>query len=90
MPFPRFGKHRVAKEPMVTIDDPRFVGWETVSRFEDQDTAVAWRDQLRAMGVDANCVSDHALDRFDRGEIYLVVPQSQWSRANEIVDNIDG
>jgi len=30
---------------------------------------VAWRDQLRSMGVDASCVADHPLDRFGRGDI---------------------
>jgi hypothetical protein len=39
--------------------------------------------------VDAVATSDHPLDRFGRGDIYLVVPPDQWSRANEIVDNID-
>jgi hypothetical protein len=29
------------------------------------------------------------LDQFGRGDIYLVVPPDQWSRANEIVENID-
>jgi hypothetical protein len=82
-------KGRVSKEPPVAVDDPRFAGWETVSSFEDQDTAVAWRDQLRRFGVDASCVADHPLDRFGRGDIYLVVPESQWSRANEIVENLD-
>jgi hypothetical protein len=52
-------------------------------------TAIAWRDQLRALGVDANCVADHPLDQFGRGDIYLVVPPDQWSRANEIVENLD-
>ncbi len=89
MPLPRFGKARVAKEPAVAIDDPRFAGWETVSRFEDRDSAVAWRDQLRELGIDASCVSDYPLDRFGRGDIYLVVPKPQWSRANEIIENID-
>jgi hypothetical protein len=78
-----------AKEPAVAIGDPRFDGWETVETFEDQDTAVAWRDQLRALGVDAGCVADHPLDRHGRGDIYLVVPPDQWSRANEIVENLD-
>jgi hypothetical protein len=89
MPFRPFRKDRVAKEPAVTVADPRFAGWETVSSFEDQNTAVAWRDQLRGFGLDASCVADHPLDRFGRGDIYLVVPESQWSRANEIIENLD-
>lgn len=73
----------------MSVGDPRLDGWETVSTFEDQKTALAWRDQLRAMDIDASCVADHALDRFGRGDIYLVVPPEQWSRASEIVDNLD-
>jgi hypothetical protein len=80
---------RVAKDSPVTIDDPRFDGWETVGAFEDQSTAVAWRDQLRAFGLDAGCVADHPLDRHGRGDIYLVVAPGQWSRANEILENLD-
>lgn len=89
MRTPRFLRGRAAGEPPVAIGDPRFEGWETVSQFEDQATALAWRDQLRAMGVDASCVADHPLDRFGRGDIYLVVPPDQWSRANEIAENLD-
>jgi hypothetical protein len=89
MAGPRFRKRRAAKEDKVSIGDPRFDGWETVSVFEDQATAVAWRDQLRAMGLDASCIADHPLDQFGRGDIYLVVPPDQWSRANEIIDNLD-
>lgn len=77
------------KDPPVAIEDARFDGWETVSTFEDQSTAVAWRDQLRTLGVDAACVADHPLDRHGRGDIYLVVAPGQWSRANEILDNLD-
>lgn len=76
------------KDPPVAVDDPRFEGWETVSTFEDQTTAVAWRDELRALGVDAACVADHPLDRHGRGDIYLVVAPSQWSRANEFLENL--
>ncbi len=79
----------VAKDPPVAIDDPRFDGWETVATFADQGTAVAWRDQLRALRVDAGCVADHPLDRHGRGDIYLVVAPGQWSRANEILENLD-
>jgi hypothetical protein len=77
------------KEAPVAVDDPRLDGWETVSTFEDQDTAVAWRDQLRALGVDAACAADHPPDRRGRGDIYLVVAPGQWSRANEILDNLE-
>jgi hypothetical protein len=78
-----------AKDPPVLVDDPRLEGWETVSTFEDQRTAVAWRDQLRALGVDAACTADHPLDRFGRGDIYLVVAPGQWSRANEVLENLE-
>lgn len=71
------------------IGDPRVEGWEVVSTFEDQATAVAWRDQLRLMGIDASCVADHPLDRSGRGDVYVVVPPDQWSRATEIVDNLE-
>lgn len=91
MPISRFlkGRRRVAKEQAVSIGDPRLAAWETVSVFEERDTALAWRDQLRAMGIDASCVADRPLDRFGRGDVYLVVPPDQWSRANEIVENLD-
>jgi hypothetical protein len=89
VPIPRFLRGRTASEETVSIGDPRFEDWETVSVFADQATAIAWRDQLRAMGVDATCVAEHPLNRFGEGDIYLVVPQDQWSRANEIVENLD-
>lgn len=89
MAFPRFLKRGLAKEPAVSVGDPRLADWETVSVFEDETTAVAWRDQLRALGVDAGCLADHPLDSLGRGDIYLVVPADQWSRANEIVENLD-
>ncbi len=80
---------RPAKEPQVAIGDPRFDGWESVGNYEEQGTALAWRDQLLALGLDAACVSDYPLDRRGYGDIYLVVPPEQWSRATEIVDNLD-
>ena len=84
-----FFRRRGANSEPVSVGDPRLEGWETVSTFEDEKTAVAWRDQLRAMGLDASCTADHPMDRFGRGEIYVVVPPEQWSRANEIVDNLE-
>jgi hypothetical protein len=41
------------------------------------------------MGLAAQCAADHPLDRFGRGDIYLVVPPDHWSRANEIIENLD-
>jgi hypothetical protein len=89
VPIPRFRRARAAKEAPVSVGDPRLEGWETVSVFEDQKTALAWRDQLRAMGLDASCVAERPLDRLGRGDIYLVVPPDQWSQANEIAENLD-
>ena len=80
---------RGSREPPVAIGDPRFEDWETVSTFEDRDTALAWRDQLRGLGLDAACVADHALDTYGRGDIYLVVPPGDWSSANEALENLD-
>lgn len=71
------------------VADPRFENWETVSTFEDQTTALAWRDQLRGLGVEAACVADQPLDPLGRGDVFLVVPPDQWSRASEIIENLD-
>lgn len=71
------------------IADPRLEDWETIGTFEDKATALAWCEQLRGMGIDAKCAADHPLDRFGRGDIYLVVPPEHWSRANEIIENLD-
>ena len=80
---------RPAKEEAVSVGDPRLDGWETVSTYEDVKTALAWRDQLRALGLDASCTADHPLDQFGRGDIFLVVPLDQWSRATEVIENLD-
>ena len=88
MPFPWPARRRAARDA-VSISDARLDSWETVSTFADRATAVSWRDRLRELGVDAECTADHPLDRFGRGDIYLVVPPQQWSRANEIVEDID-
>jgi hypothetical protein len=87
VPIPRFRKG--GREPAVTVADPRFEDWETVATFEEEATALAWRDQLRNLGIDASLTADQPLDRFGRGDIFLVVPAQQWSRANEVVDNLD-
>ena len=89
MPIPWPRGRRAAREPAVLIADTALEDWETVATFDDRTTALAFRDQLRGLGVDAKCAADHELDRFGRGDIFLVVPPDQWSRANEIIDNLD-
>jgi hypothetical protein len=89
VPLRRFRRSGRVKDTDVSIDDPCLYGWETVSTFEERATALAWRDRLRELGVDACCVADRPLDRFGRGDVYLIVPPDQWSRANEIVENLD-
>jgi hypothetical protein len=86
---PRLLRGRAASEPAVAVGDARYDNWETVNSFEGRDTALAWRDRLREVGLDAACVADKPLDRFGRGDVYLVVPAEQWSRANEVVENLD-
>ncbi len=88
MRLPRLHR-RPSREPQVAIADPRFEDWETITTFEDRETALAWRDQLRSLDVEAACVADHPLDSHGRGDIYLVVAPGQWSRANEIVEQLD-
>jgi hypothetical protein len=83
----RFRRSGRVKDTDVSIGDPRLDDWETVSTFEERATALAWRDRLRELGVDACCVADQPLDRFNRGDIYPVVAPDQWSRANDIVEN---
>jgi hypothetical protein len=85
----RLFRSRTTGEPAISIGDPRLADWETVAALEDEKTAVAWRDHLRSAGLDAACVADHPLDRFGRGDVFLVVPPDQWSTANEIIENLD-
>lgn len=80
---------RTPREPAVLVGDPRFEDWETVSTFGERDSAVAWRDRLRELGLDAACIADHPLDSRGQGDIYLVVAPGQWSRANELLENLE-
>ena len=80
---------RAGRESDVAVGDPRYEDWETVQSFEDRESALTWRDHLRDVGIDAACAADEPPDRFGRGDVYLVVPEDQWSRANEIVENLD-
>jgi hypothetical protein len=85
--LPGFRKRSRADE--LHVADPRFDDWEVVREFEDLDAARAWRQHLAEAGIDAAVTSDHALDRFGRGDIYLQVPPGRWSEAEELLSNFD-
>jgi hypothetical protein len=71
------------------VGDPRFDDWEVVREFEDIEAARSWRAHLTEAGLEAVITSDHPLDRFGRGEIYLQVPPDSWSDAEEFLSNLD-
>jgi hypothetical protein len=71
------------------IGDPRFDDWEVVREFEDVESARSWRDHLNEAGIEAAITSDHPLDQFGRGEIYLQVPPGSWSDAEEFLANLE-
>ena len=58
-------------------------------QLEDLDSARAWRQHLAEAGIEAVVTSDHPLDRFGRGDIYLQVPSDRWSEAEELLSNLD-
>jgi hypothetical protein len=71
------------------VGDPRFDDWEVVREFEDVESARAWRRHLEEAGIEAVVTSDHELDRFGRGAIYLQVLPEQWSDAEAFLSNLD-
>ena len=71
------------------VNDPRFDGWEVTRQFEDVESARAWRQHLEEAGIEAVVSSDHPLDRFGRGDVYVQVPAERWSDAEEFLSNLD-
>lgn len=84
----RSGSGRTAAEPHVHVGDPRFADWELVRDFEDVETARAWEQHLREVGIDAALTADWPLDRFGRGDIALRVPPERWSEAEELLSGL--
>jgi hypothetical protein len=73
----------------VHVNDPRFDSWETVREFGEVRTARAWHQALIETGIGAALTADWPLDRFGRGEIYLVVEPGDWSEAELRLSNLD-
>jgi hypothetical protein len=68
----------------VTYDD-----WVVVRDFEDLETALAFRDQLRDAGIKAVLTSDWELDRFRRGDIALRVEGGDYGDAEVLLSGMD-
>jgi hypothetical protein len=60
-----------------------------LSRSETLDTALAFRDRLRELGLDAELTTDHPLGQFSRGDIALRVPGDQYGDATVALDGLE-
>jgi hypothetical protein len=85
MRLPRFAKPR----PQVHVASVEFEDWAQVEDYEDLDTALAFRDRLRDLGLRAELTADHELDRHGRGDISLCVPPAQYGDATVALDGLD-
>jgi hypothetical protein len=65
----------------VHVADAAYDDWAVVRDFEDLETALAFRDQLRDAGIKSVLTSDWELDRFRRGDIALRVESSDYGEA---------
>jgi hypothetical protein len=68
---------------------PAYDDWAVVEDYEDLETALAFRDRLRDLGLNAVLTADHELDRFGRGDIALRVPPGQYGDATVALDGLD-
>ena len=73
----------------VHLGDPRFDDWEVVGDYEDLESALAFRDGLRELGLAAELTSDYPLDEFARGDIALRVPGDQYGDATLALDGLE-
>jgi len=71
------------------VADPYYDDWVVVRDFEDLDTALAFRNQLREAGIKAVLTSDWELDRFRRGDIALRVDGADYGDAEVLLSGLD-
>jgi hypothetical protein len=71
------------------VGDPTYDDWVVVRDFDDLDTALAFRDQLRDAGIKAVLTSDWPLDRFGRGDIGLRVEGGDYGDAEVLLSGLD-
>jgi hypothetical protein len=75
--------------PQLNLNDPRFDHWEVVADYEELETALAFRDGLRELGLAAELTADYPLDEFKRGDIALRVPADQYGDATLALDGLE-
>lgn len=75
--------------PPVHVAAAEYDDWALVADYEDLQTARAFRDQLRDLGLDAELTADHPLDGANRGDIALRVPPDQYGDATVALDGLD-
>jgi hypothetical protein len=73
----------------VHVGDATYDEWIVVRDFEDLQTALAFRDQLRDAGIKAVLTSDWELDRFHRGDIALRVEGHDYGDAEVLLSGLD-
>jgi hypothetical protein len=71
------------------VGDPTYDDWVVVRDFEDLETGLAFRDQLRDAGIKAVLTSDWELDRFRRGDIALRVESGDYGTAELLLSGLD-
>jgi hypothetical protein len=73
----------------IHVGDATYDDWAVIRDFEDLETALAFRDQLRDAGIKAVLTSDWELDRFRRGDIALRVESVDYGQAEVILSGLD-
>ena len=84
-----FRRNRKRGGADIHIGDATYDDWIVVRDFEDLETALAFRDQLRDAGLKAVLTSDWELDRFRRGDIALRVEGSDYGDAELLLSGLD-
>ena len=85
MRLPRFLK----PPPKLHVGSSAFDDWSQVADYEDLETALAFRDRLRDLGIKAELTANYEPDRFGRADISLVVPSDQYGDATVALDGLD-
>jgi hypothetical protein len=80
---------RAGRELEVHVADATYDDWAVVRDFEDMQTALAFRDQLRDAGIKAVLTSEWPLDRFSRGDIALRVEGADYGEAEVLLSGLD-